>query len=73
MFNLIFVLIVSPSHAVEINYFQSDVNPKIEWLLVDDCAVMIEKVKVKDECYVLKKVNNFCKMDLDLKECNGIK
>jgi hypothetical protein len=60
-----------PLHArnVEISYFQSDSNSKIEWVVVDDCAVQIEKAKMRDECYVLKKVNDFCHLDLDLKEC----
>jgi hypothetical protein len=67
------MLWMSSAHAVEISYFQSDSDKNIEWVLVDDCAVRVPKSEVKNICTILNKVNEFCKLDLDLKECHGYK
>lgn len=76
MLRLSFVLmsLLPMSHALDISYFDSVTNPKLSWVLVDDCAVPVLKAKSKDTCYIIKKVNDFCHLDLNLKECkNGIK
>lgn len=65
--------LIPPSFGADISYFDSTTNPKLSWVLVDDCAVPILRSKVKDTCYVLHKVNNFCQLDLKLEKCNASK
>lgn len=67
------MMLLPPAHGVEISYFDSVTNPKLSWVLVDDCAVPVLRSKVKDECYVMQRVNNFCHLDLKLEKCNGTK
>ncbi len=56
--------------ATEINFFDSKTNPKISWIMVNDCLVPIPKTKVQDACFVLKKVNKICGLRINLDECN---
>lgn len=72
MLTLSFVLMMLvPAHAVEISYFDSTLSPKLSWVLVDDCAVPVLKADVKNTCKILKRINNFCHLDLKLEDCNG--
>ena len=57
--------------AADLQFIDSKVSPKVSWVLVDDCAVPILKTKVGDQCYVLKKVNDFCHLDLNMDDCHG--
>ena len=64
---------VLPAFGAEVSYFDSVTNPKLSWVLVDDCAVPIFKAKSKDTCYVMRRVNEMCHLDLRLDECNAKK
>ena len=65
------MLLASQSHALEISYFDSVTNPKVSWVLVDDCAVEVPKAKVKDTCFVVKRVSDVCHLELLLDECKN--
>lgn len=57
--------------APEIQFFRSKTNPNIEYVLVDDCAVPIPLSLSRNYCYIEKKVNTFCKLDIRLDKCDG--
>lgn len=61
-----------PVYADDIKFFESDSDKKISWFEIDNCRVKIPTAKIKDTCYTLKTINDFCKLDLRLDEC-GIK
>ncbi len=70
----ILMMLLPPAHGMDISYFDSATNPKISIVLVDDCAVKVPKNKVKDTCFIIKKISDFCNLDLKLDECkNGTK
>jgi hypothetical protein len=72
MLRLSFVLMsLFQVHAIELSYFDSATEPKYSWVIADSCAVKVEKAKVKDTCYIVKKVNNYCQLDLDLRDCEN--
>jgi len=59
----------APAFGAEISIFDSKVDPKLSWVLVEDCLVPVLKAKMQDICYVLKKVDSTCNLKLDMKDC----
>jgi hypothetical protein len=69
-FSFILMALIPNSKALDISYVDSKTNNDITYVLVDDCAVPISKKKVHDQCYVVKTVNVFCHLDLNMDDCN---
>jgi hypothetical protein len=68
-FSFVLMALIPNSKALDISYVDSKTNNNITYVLVDDCAVPIFKKKVGNQCYVLKKVNDFCHLQLNMDDC----
>jgi hypothetical protein len=56
----------------DIQIIDSKDDPKAVYVVVDECKALVQKIKLKDVCYVLRVVNNVCYLNLDpkqLEEC----
>jgi hypothetical protein len=67
--SLVLMALLPKSHGAEWKFYRSDVNPHLHYLQVDGCKVPIMDVELKNECYVMKKVNEMCNLHLNLDEC----
>jgi hypothetical protein len=68
------ILLMLPNvHAIDISYFDSETNPKMSWIVIDECLVEVKKDKVHDTCYIIKKVDKECGLSLNLGECHDNK
>ncbi len=66
---LVMMLVPCVVGAAEVQIFDSKVDNKISWILVDDCLVEVPKGKLKNTCFILKKVNKECNLKLNLDDC----
>lgn len=56
----------------DISVYDSKTDPKVSYVLVDDCAVPVLKsdFNSKDECIIINKVNEFCHLFLKPDKCS---
>ncbi len=66
-----FLLTLLPtSHGAIISVYDLDKTPTMILVEVDDCKVIIPRVKRDDSCYLYKEMNKSCGLDLKMDECN---
>lgn len=60
------VIVALMSAHPDISIFDSKTHPGKSWIVIDDCAVEVDTVDFKmNPDKVLKKVNDFCDLNLD--------
>ncbi len=59
------------AHPAELGYIDADKNKLMSYVIVDTCVVPVLKSKVHDTCYVVTRVNDVCKLDLNVEECRA--
>lgn len=69
MFQLGMAFLMSYHALADISVVDSRINPLTAHIFVDDCIVEVPKKQLKDVCFILKRVNKECSLDLDIKEC----
>lgn len=61
---LSFALMAALKTEPKVEFFDSPDNDLITWALVDLCAVPIKKTELANPDKVVKKINDFCHLDL---------
>lgn len=67
--SLITMFLMTMAKAQELSVVDSPVDNKYIFVVINDCYAPVPKSKRNDYCYILKKVNSYCGMDLDIQEC----
>ncbi len=62
-----FVAPAGAGYLPDISIYDSKVDNKTVWILVDDCAVKIDKSKIKDTSYVIDEIERFCNLKIEKK------
>lgn len=59
-----------PLYDTNLSIVDSRDDSKYVFIVIDGCKTPVLKIKLKDQCYVLRLVDKNCHLELDLSDCH---
>ena len=67
-FSIITLALIAHADLSNLKWIDSDDNPKVTYLVINECATPLLKTNLKDLCYVDKMVMKSCHIKTDIGE-----